>query len=121
MVGELEVGAGVREVRFCAAFQVFGLRRVSFSKDSALERVCAGAFSETDLEEFKGPARLWDVGPFAFFGCGALERVELERRPESVVWSAFAGTKVREVCIRRNSGRSGCFGRFRGGLERVPV
>lgn len=53
------------------------LRKVGFAPDARLERIGAGAFSETNLIMFMAPRGLREVGEEAFYLCAGLSYVQL--------------------------------------------
>ena len=76
-----------------------------FTEASFLQRIHDGAFADTLLEKFSGPRDLWDLGPMAFFGCERLRSVKMQRTPENIDWSVFAGTQVNEVRLPMRLGK----------------
>lgn len=77
-IREITLSATVRQIAKCAFKNCTLLQRVTFQKDSCLEKIGASCFENSGLRDIFLPKRVKDVSRDAFLHCDKLENVFME-------------------------------------------
>ena len=97
--GAVELPPSVVEVGEDAFLRCRGLRKVGVTADAQLERIGAGAFSETGLTMFLAPRALREVGAEAFCLCPALTYIQLNEGLQVLGERAFWGSGLQRLAL----------------------
>ncbi len=94
MLKEIVIPSSVEEIGSAAFEECSSLQKVTFEKNSPLERIERNTFLSCEmLETVVLPEKLNFIGRYAFMGCGMLKELELPDSMEEIGESAFSGCK----------------------------
>ena len=80
------------------AFDMSTLWKVSFEENCELAIIQSGAFTETDIEEFRCPSGLMHLDSEVFKGCSAIKRFYLNKDNQSIGSKCFDGcNQLKEI------------------------